>query len=125
MRRRKRQDALELACTQAYKIEGDLCGAVFIDDEFERCLCTEVGRRQWESLDRDLRRRVMTTQWEHTIKRQFDSTRISQIWPIDIAGVGPFKFTRYERQQFDDQKLTLPGAKSRPFFSRRVRKQGL
>lgn len=74
--------------------KGDLCGAVFIDDEFEGFLKSEIGRREWMSLNGDLRRRIMTSQWEHGIKRQFDSTKASRKWVVDVTGVDSFAFTR-------------------------------
>lgn len=84
-----------LYLVQADIIQGDLCGAVFIDDEFEGFLKSEIGRREWMSLNGDLRRRIMTSQWEHGIKRQFDSTKASRKWVVDVTGVDSFAFTRY------------------------------
>ncbi|KAH7385573.1 hypothetical protein DE146DRAFT_759800 [Phaeosphaeria sp. MPI-PUGE-AT-0046c] len=78
--------------------EGDLCGAVFIDDEFEGFLQSEVGRRKWASLNSDLRRRIMTSQWEHGIKRQFENTVASRKWVVDIFGVDSYAFTRGQIQ---------------------------
>lgn len=47
----------------------------------------------------------MAVQWEHGIKRQFDSTVASRKWAVDVTGVGSFVFTRYDVFIVEVEKL--------------------
>ncbi|KAH6629361.1 hypothetical protein C7974DRAFT_394309 [Boeremia exigua] len=73
--------------------EGDLCGAVFIDDDFEQFLRLHIGRTIWQTLASDVIDRLMEFHWEHHIKRSFDTKNRLKKWPVDIAGVRSCHFT--------------------------------
>ncbi|KAH8725385.1 hypothetical protein GQ44DRAFT_826515 [Phaeosphaeriaceae sp. PMI808] len=81
-----------LTLVECVEGKGGLCGAIFIDNEFERLLRSSVGTRKWDRLTMDEYSRVMETQWERGIKRQFDSTKRYMNWTVDVPGIGSFPF---------------------------------
>ncbi|KAF2258543.1 hypothetical protein CC78DRAFT_621736 [Lojkania enalia] len=70
---------------------GDLCGAIFVDDAFERDLQIKVGQQNWATLSNDERTRVLD-HWERNIKRRFDPTRTLRR-VIDVPEFGSFTYT--------------------------------
>ena len=62
----------------------DLCGAIFMDDKFERFMNIYVD---WYSLDSYDRQEVMMLHWELKMKRHFlPNPEKEQIWRISAAG---------------------------------------
>lgn len=53
------------------KLPGKLCGAIFIDQEFEQVIKLRMGKK-WEKLSRGNIKRMMNNEWEHGIKRNYD-----------------------------------------------------
>lgn len=63
---------------------GDLCGSIFIDDEFEVFMSSRT-HIPWESLEPWERQDIMLTQWELGIKQRF-SPRPHQTWQVRLRG---------------------------------------
>jgi hypothetical protein len=68
VRGRRRHGTANHSITHVDQTIGDLCGAIFIDDEFERFLQSQVGLRNWIKLSAEEYTQVMEAQWEHGIK---------------------------------------------------------
>ncbi|RYP04630.1 hypothetical protein DL765_010131 [Monosporascus sp. GIB2] len=58
-----------------------LCGANFVDQEFESLLKNQVGARVWRSIPLHQCKKVMNDDWEHNIKKTSD---INKTWTIDL-----------------------------------------
>lgn len=55
--------------------KGKMCGAIFIDEAFEKMLRSTLGDK-WKRLSATSKKTMMNNEWEHGIKRLFDdSTR--------------------------------------------------
>jgi hypothetical protein len=76
-----------------------------VDDEFERFIKLRVGERNWAKLTSDELRRVMESQWELGIKRQFDVSKRLR-WTVDVPGFGSYQFERYVPEVLLHQRLT-------------------
>lgn len=53
------------------KGEGGMCGAIFIDEQFEAQAKRSLGKR-WTSISPSARKQVLDSQWENGIKKNFD-----------------------------------------------------
>ena len=53
-------------------IVGGLCGAVFLDEDFEILLKQALGNEVWNKIEPNSLRRIMHNDWENGIKRGFD-----------------------------------------------------
>ncbi|KAF3051884.1 hypothetical protein E8E11_011099 [Didymella keratinophila] len=60
---------------------GKLCGAVFLDQEYEACIKQRIGRGAWE-VSRPAITQFLNNSWENGIKRNFDGKR--RDWPINL-----------------------------------------
>ncbi|KAK4199934.1 hypothetical protein QBC40DRAFT_307057 [Triangularia verruculosa] len=67
---------------ECVKGQGDLCGAIFVDDAFTKLLKHKLGPWQWGRLTDESRRRIQHDEWEHGIKSQFDGSW--KEWRINI-----------------------------------------
>ncbi|KAF2108803.1 hypothetical protein BDV96DRAFT_692313 [Lophiotrema nucula] len=77
------QSLQPLKLSECVEGKGDLCGAVFIDEAFDRDIRVRIGGTQeWAKLNDRQIRRIMD-QWEFGIKRLFNT--MSEYW-IDIPG---------------------------------------
>lgn len=65
---------------------GDCCGAIFIDNAFEKQIRTMISGEEYEKLGHRARRKLMED-WEHGLKRVFRSNWADdQIYHVDIPG---------------------------------------
>ncbi|KAK6068264.1 hypothetical protein SCUP234_11209 [Seiridium cupressi] len=55
--------------------DGDLCGAIFVDEVFGRYIKERVGTQFWEKTPVTDITRAFSTDWENGIKRGFDGSR--------------------------------------------------
>jgi len=55
--------------------QGDLCGAQFLDEEFENLLKGKFGPKQKKKLSSASLQRIIDKDWENGIKRGFDSSK--------------------------------------------------
>jgi hypothetical protein len=53
-------------------IIGGLCGAVFLDEDFEILLKQALGNEVWNKIEPSSLRRIMNNDWENGIKRGFN-----------------------------------------------------
>ncbi|KAI0439053.1 hypothetical protein F4803DRAFT_568959 [Xylaria telfairii] len=58
-------------------VEGDggLCGATFVDSAFEALMEQRVGRKSWKYMEPCAIRKMMNSEWEHGIKKDFDGSQ--------------------------------------------------
>ncbi|KAI0467976.1 hypothetical protein F4859DRAFT_506405 [Xylaria cf. heliscus] len=58
-------------------VEGDgaLCGATFVDSAFETLIEQRVGRKSWRYMEPSAIRKMMNSEWEHGIKKDFDGSQ--------------------------------------------------
>ncbi|KAF2463832.1 uncharacterized protein BDR25DRAFT_297413 [Lindgomyces ingoldianus] len=94
--------------TEFVEGRGDLCGAIFIDNEFECFMRLQVGPMDWDSLSSNHRERVMDREWESGIKRPFDPKKRIK-WTVDIAALGrSFAFSGYDDTILHYESSILP-----------------
>ncbi|UPK98618.1 hypothetical protein LCI18_009553 [Fusarium solani-melongenae] len=67
---------------ECVKGDGDLCGAVFVDENFINLIKRKAPPGSWESVTKAEERRFLNDGWEHGIKPQFENQR--RIWPVDL-----------------------------------------
>jgi len=80
-------DPLRLSmCVEA---TGDLCGAVYLDDAFDRAMRIEVGSSTYDKLDPDVKAKVFENDWEFGPKRKYIGG--TQEFTVDIPGYKPKK----------------------------------
>lgn len=53
---------------------GGLCGAVFLDEEFDRKLRGWVGRQKVAAIGEIAYRKLLDDYWERSLKKDFDGT---------------------------------------------------
>lgn len=63
------------------KGEGGMCGAIFIDEQFEAQVKRTLGKR-WTQMSPASRKRVVDSQWENGIKRNFDGS--DEEWTVAL-----------------------------------------
>jgi len=64
-------------------VEGDgkLCGAIFLDEEFENFIRRTMGK-YWTELSQDSIKKLMNDEWENGIKRGFDDEK--RPWTVSV-----------------------------------------
>jgi hypothetical protein len=60
-----------------------LCGAIFLDEMFEKKLEGWIGKRRLDSLSARRRRQILLEDWERKLKRDFDGAEQSN-WEITV-----------------------------------------
>jgi len=65
-------------------VEGDgkLCGAIFLDEEFEKFIRQAMGKN-WTELSQGSIRKLMNDEWENGIKRSFDDDE-KKTWTVSV-----------------------------------------
>jgi hypothetical protein len=63
---------------------GSLCGATFVDQDFETFLKSVFpdGPKRWDIIEPEKRRKMLNNEWEHGIKPDFDGTNGD--WDLDL-----------------------------------------
>ncbi|KAI9171325.1 Heat shock 70 kDa protein 12A [Paramyrothecium foliicola] len=67
---------------ECVKGDGELCGAVFLDERFLELVQTKAGPQVWRGLDQAQRAKFMNDNWEHGIKPQFRNQ--ARVWSADL-----------------------------------------
>ncbi|RYP49926.1 hypothetical protein DL768_004462 [Monosporascus sp. mg162] len=75
------EETQPFAVSEAVEGNGALCGATFVDQEFESLVKNQVGARIWRSIPLHQSKKVMNDDWEHNIKKTSD---INKTWTIDL-----------------------------------------
>jgi hypothetical protein len=71
---------------------GGLCGAVYLDEGFDRTIRTIVGSSTYEKLDVEVKARVFEQGWEFQAKRLYNGPqKLPNQFPVDIPGYKPKK----------------------------------
>jgi len=71
---------------------GDLCGAVYLDEGFDRTIRTLVGASIYDKLDKEVRAKVFENDWEFQAKRKYNGPgNMPNEFSIDIPGYKPKK----------------------------------
>lgn len=71
-----------LVCNALTISPGGLCGAVFVDEEFEVMLRKKFGSARWKKLKDTSKKHLIETEWEHMIKPEFDER--PKTWEIRV-----------------------------------------
>ncbi|RYP72951.1 hypothetical protein DL769_004351 [Monosporascus sp. CRB-8-3] len=77
----KVEETEPFAISEAVEGNGALCGANFVDQEFELLLKNRVGARIWKSIPLHQYKKAMNDDWEHNIKKTSDTDKT---WTIDL-----------------------------------------
>ncbi|KAK3185409.1 hypothetical protein K4F52_005911 [Lecanicillium sp. MT-2017a] len=64
--------------------EGGLCGAIFLDENFESLIKDKVGASAWNKSDAFQKQKTMNNEWENCIKRQFDGLDQGRPWLVTL-----------------------------------------
>ncbi|KAJ2981907.1 hypothetical protein NUW58_g6569 [Xylaria curta] len=64
-----------LTVSECVEGDGALCGSTFVDRAFEDLMEQRVGRMSWKLMDSSAVRKMMNSEWEHGIKKDFDGSQ--------------------------------------------------
>ncbi|KAJ3530223.1 hypothetical protein NM208_g9420 [Fusarium decemcellulare] len=67
---------------ECVKGEGDLCGGVFLDENFVNLIKTKLPSGSWNLVSKTEEKKFLNDGWEHGIKPQFENQ--AKIWPVDL-----------------------------------------
>ncbi|KAF4462383.1 hypothetical protein FALBO_10812 [Fusarium albosuccineum] len=67
---------------ECVKGDGDLCGGVFLDENFINLIKTKVPSGSWNFVSKTEEKKFLNDGWEHGIKPQFENQ--AKIWPVDL-----------------------------------------
>ncbi|KAF4975290.1 hypothetical protein FZEAL_7903 [Fusarium zealandicum] len=67
---------------ECVKGDGDLCGGVFLDENFIKLIKNRVSPASWNSVSKAEKKKFLNDGWEHGIKPQFENQQ--KAWPIDL-----------------------------------------
>lgn len=69
---------------------GDLCGAVYLDETFDRIIRTIVGESTYDKLDPEVKAKMFENDWEFAAKRIYNGNNRKE-YLVDIPGYKPKK----------------------------------
>jgi hypothetical protein len=88
---------------------GKLCGAIFLDEEFEKFIRQVIGKK-WTELSQGSIKKLMNNEWENGIKRSFDDDE-KKTWtvtvPVEYFSSLTFR-TRISRHPLDNNSGEVP-----------------
>ncbi|KAK4226714.1 hypothetical protein QBC38DRAFT_528177 [Podospora fimiseda] len=67
---------------ECVRVEGNLCGAIFVDEKFTELLKHKLDVRRWNKMPDHVHHRLVTNEWEGSMKKQFDGKQ--RQWRIQI-----------------------------------------
>jgi hypothetical protein len=71
---------------------GDLCGAVYLDEEFDKVIRTHVGHSVYDKLSDAAKAKMFENDWEFGAKRKYDGLGpVGDEFRVDIPGYKPKK----------------------------------
>jgi hypothetical protein len=86
---------------------GKLCGAIFLDEEFEKFIRQLMGKK-WMELSRSSIKKLMNDEWENGIKRSFDDDE-QKTWTVTVPVEYFSSFrTRMSRHPLDKSNGDVP-----------------
>ncbi|KAF2835264.1 actin-like ATPase domain-containing protein [Patellaria atrata CBS 101060] len=85
--------------------KGAMCGAIFIDQEFENMVKLTMGK-MWAKLSRGSIKTMMNNEWENGIKRKYDDS--DRKWNVVLPAEA---FPRFARRPLDDNKHSIEQGK--------------
>jgi len=90
-------------------VEGDgkLCGAIFLDEEFEKFIRQTMGKT-WTELSQGSIKKLMNDEWENGIKRSFDDDE-KKTWTVSVPPEYFSSFrTRMSRHPLERSRGDVP-----------------
>lgn len=75
----------------AEHFSGGLCGAVYLDDAFDKAMRVEVGSSTYDKLSNEVKAKVFEKEWEWGPKRNYIGSNGPQEFSVDIPGYKPKK----------------------------------
>lgn len=69
---------------------GDLCGALYLDENFQSQIRTLVGHKEYEKLDSEVKAKMFENDWEFAAKRKYTGS-LDVDFSVDIPGYRPKK----------------------------------
>jgi hypothetical protein len=86
---------------------GKLCGAIFLDEEFEKFIRQVIGKK-WTELSQGSIKKLMNDEWENGIKRSFDDDG-KKTWTVTVPVEYFSSFrTRMSRHPLDNSNGEVP-----------------
>jgi len=90
--------------------KGKMCGAIFVDEGFEKMLSTSLGDK-WKRLSATSKKMIVNNDWEHGIKRLFDDS--DREWNVTVPAEAfrnrPFKLHPYDQKGGDSSPAMKDG----------------
>ncbi|KAK4198998.1 hypothetical protein QBC40DRAFT_282891, partial [Triangularia verruculosa] len=78
-------DTKRFAAKEAVEGTGALCGAIFLDQEFEMLVREHIDPKIWEQVPAEEIQEMMNQSWEHGIKQQFTLNHGSErLWKVRL-----------------------------------------
>ncbi|KAI1307114.1 hypothetical protein F5Y03DRAFT_405699 [Xylaria venustula] len=93
-----------LSVSECVEGEAELCGATFLDKEFESLLKRFVGEKSWKKMNQVDIKRMMNNEWQHGIKTAFD--RESDDYTVELPNhthSAPLQFSSDELRPIFDK----------------------
>ncbi|KAI0163950.1 hypothetical protein GGR57DRAFT_498034 [Xylariaceae sp. FL1272] len=75
-----------LVVSECVEGDGALCGATFLDEEFENFMKVRLGAQVWAVMDQEAIKKMMSSEWEHGIKAEFNGKK--PVYTIDVPKRG-------------------------------------
>jgi hypothetical protein len=86
---------------------GKLCGAIFLDEEFEKFIRQTMGKT-WMELSQGSIKKLMNDEWENGIKRSFDDDE-KKTWTVSVPPEYFSSFrTRMSRHPLERSRGDVP-----------------
>ncbi|KAL3964035.1 hypothetical protein ACCO45_001039 [Purpureocillium lilacinum] len=104
---------------ECVKGEGDLCGGIFLDEEFLKLIERSLGADIFSGLTKIEKRKLLNDNWEHTIKPQFDGKQTT--WEVEYL---PASCQRAGRGTKRPRPLTFDSNTISALFDPTIRKFG-
>jgi hypothetical protein len=76
------ENAEPMSVSECVEGTGGLCGAIFLDQDFEALLKKKIGEPLWSSIPPADLKRMINLSWEHCIKQQFEGQ--TRDWTVDL-----------------------------------------
>ncbi|KKY37128.1 putative actin-like atpase domain-containing protein [Diaporthe ampelina] len=82
-------DEIHMELKEAAPGDGDLCGAIFVDEAFENLLLRKLPAkyRNLKTRKPNSWRKLLFDEWQTSIKRNFDWKGTDRSWPVTLANV--------------------------------------
>jgi hypothetical protein len=95
---------------------GKLCGAIFVDEGFEKLVKDRLGTK-WSKISPENKKRIIESDWEYGIKRLFSKTNRDEKWSVPLPIEAATTHFRIRRSLNDKRNKDVPIEDGRIQFS--------